>query len=85
MSAPAIWIVIPLISAILIYMLQRYERLVVWSGIMIGLLLASIAWLVPFGKMIQISSWSLIPGFQINETLTILGRQLILPDPIRPL
>jgi NADH-quinone oxidoreductase subunit N len=85
MSAPTIWIIIPLISAILIYMLQRYERLAVWSGIMIGLLLASIAWLVPFGKMIQISSWSLIPGFQINETLTILGRQLILPDPIRPL
>ncbi len=76
MSSPIIWIVIPGIFAVVLYILQRWQRAVILSGCVLSLILSWLAWRAPIGGLILLGPWS----FRISDTLTILGRRFILGD-----
>lgn len=74
MSAPLIWIVIPILSAAALFFGRRWYRLSVLGSILVCLLLGMLAWFLPIAREIQIGSWS----FTIDEALIVFGRQFIL-------
>lgn len=84
MSSPILWIIIPAVSAGVLYLLRRFAQVVKLLGILIALLLAIFAWLLPIGSPISLGSWPQLPTLVITEQLTILGRNLILSDTARP-
>lgn len=81
MSAPLIWIVIPGLVSIILYVLVRWQRLVTWLGVVVGLGLSLIAWKIPINKQMTIGPWSL----KVIDTLMIFGRRFILTDQDRPI
>jgi formate hydrogenlyase subunit 3/multisubunit Na+/H+ antiporter MnhD subunit len=80
MSAPLIWIFIPAVLAVILWLIPN-ERLVVWLGIGISLILALTARLLPLETPLSAGNWSI----KISTTLTILGRHLILSSTDQPL
>lgn len=74
MSAPLIWVGLPLILAVVLWFLQKRERLVFWLGAGFSLVLALTAWLVPIGSVIPLGPIRL----EILTTFGLLGRQFIL-------
>ncbi|OGN75908.1 MAG: hypothetical protein A2X25_01840 [Chloroflexi bacterium GWB2_49_20] len=80
MSAPLIWIFIPTVFAVMIWIIPN-ERLVAWLGIGISLILALAAWLLPIETPLNLGNWSI----KITTTLTILGRHLNLSSTDQPL
>jgi len=81
MSAPILWIVIPIISGMGIFILRRWYRLSVLLGTALTLLLSLLAWLLPINELIIFGPWTI----RIGERMTILGRQFILTNTDRPL
>jgi formate hydrogenlyase subunit 3/multisubunit Na+/H+ antiporter MnhD subunit len=73
MTAPAVWIGIPLALAALLFILPR-ERLISYLGTLFALGLAAIAYWVPPGTAQRIGSLSL----RIEPSLSLFGRQLSL-------
>jgi len=76
MKAPFIWIIFPGVVALGLFLLRRWYRSTVLAGVILCLILAILGWQLPIGKIISLGSWS----FQVDETLTVLGRKLILGD-----
>lgn len=74
MSAPLIWIVIPIGLALLMLTLSRFRKVVLPVSIGLCLLLAVLAWKLPVDETIRISS--LI--FKVDSSMSILGRTLTL-------
>ena len=83
MNAPVIWIIFPILSAILLYLFRQYSRLVKIIGILICLFLALLAWQLPIGSPISLGPWPSLPAVTLSETLTVFGRQFILNDSSR--
>ena len=81
MSSPLIWIVIPGLVSIILYVLVRWQRFVTWLGIVVGLGLSLIAWKLPINKQITIGPWS----FKVIDTLLLFGRRFVLTDQDRPI
>ncbi len=73
MTAPLIWIGIPLGLAALLFILPR-ERLISYLGTLFALTLAGIAYWIPPGSAQRIGAFSL----RIDPTLNLFGRQLSL-------
>jgi len=73
-SAPLIWILIPIVSAVVLFFGRRWYRLSVLGGILMCLLLGALAWFLPIAREIRIGTWS----FSISEVLVFFGRQFIL-------
>ncbi len=73
MSAPVVWIAIPLALAALLFILPR-ERLISSLGTLFALALAGIAYWIPPGTAHRIGSFSLL----IEPSLSLFGRQLSL-------
>lgn len=72
MTAPLIWIYIPLGFALVLYFLRRWERVSYTVGVSLMVSLAALAWLIPVDQPIQLG----IPGvqpFRILESAPILG------------
>lgn len=74
MSAPIIWIAIPAAAGLLFWFFrQRFGQVIVYS-VILCLLLAAFALIVPIGKPVHIGPLS----FVIDSTLAIGGRRLVL-------
>jgi len=74
MSAPLIWIVLPMLAAVSLWFLNRKQILVLWVGGGICLLLALLAQYLPVGREIQIGPIDI----EISAVLTFFGRRFIL-------
>ena len=76
MSAPILWIIIPLaLSAFMLFFLQ-YSRLVKILGIVASLILALIAIIQPIGNVLNIGNMVL----DISPAFYIFGRSLLLEN-----
>lgn len=88
MSAPILWIVFPGIAAGVLYWIRRWERVAQFSGTLVTLLLAWLAWQLPLGETVSLGK---IPGLPqettifVATTLTLLGRRFILTNALRPI
>jgi len=78
-SAPLIWIFLPGLFAVILFLLQHKEKLVIVMGTLFAILLASTAWYVPIGAEISLGPIT----YTIVETLTILGRRFVIEPPDR--
>ncbi len=74
MSAPLIWVAIPLGLAA-IFLLFRSERWLAWLGGISAAVLCGLAYWLPVDTAVQMGAVS----FRIDSTFTILGRQFSLP------
>lgn len=76
MSSPILWIVLPIILGVVLFILRRFYRLTVALGTGLMLLLTAIAWIIPVNELIQVGPWS----FTVSDTLLILGRRFVLDN-----
>lgn len=81
MNAPLVWIMIPGVTAVMIFLLRRWYRSTVLVGVFLSGLLSLLAWIVPIGKNIDLGAWS----FKLDEILSVLGRRFVLGDGDRPI
>ncbi len=81
MSAPLVWVGLPIILAIGLLFLPKRPVLVVFLATALSLFLAGLAWLLPFGQSLQLGPLSL----RVEPELALLGRRLILDQVDRPL
>jgi NADH-quinone oxidoreductase subunit N len=79
MSAPILWIVLPLLLALLLWVIDN-QRIVTLLACIFVFFLASAAWFLPIETALKIGSFSIKLGASIN----ILGRQLVLTSADRP-
>jgi len=73
MSAPVLWIALPLVAAAA-FLLTRNQRILAIAGGSLALLLALIALFIPIDQAMQIGNFSL----KIAPAIDVLGRRLIL-------
>ena len=85
MSAPLIWVVFPLLASILLFLFRRWRRVSTIAGVSIALLLAILAWQVPYGRPLNLGAWPVVPDQLVNESMNILGREIVLTNAQRPL
>jgi NADH-quinone oxidoreductase subunit N len=81
LNAPQIWILVPGIAAIILFLLRHWYRSTVLAGVILTCLLALLAWILPVGKIIELGPWT----FQVDESFFVLGRRLFLENGDRPL
>lgn len=74
MSSPVIWILFPGLAGVVLFILQKYRRAVIFTGTLLAFLLGVLAWQLPIGRAISLGMVSL----QLSDTLTIFGRQFVL-------
>ena len=85
MNAPLLWIFIPGMASLGLFLLRRKEKLTTLLGIVTCLLLALLAWTLPIGRPVSIGPWSFLPVINITDSLVILGRSLVLENADRAL
>ncbi|HSF81552.1 MAG TPA: proton-conducting transporter membrane subunit [Anaerolineales bacterium] len=71
MSSPIVWIIFPLLVALIAFLFRRWVKVITISAIFITVALAWLAWQAPIGELIQVGPLS----FTIEERLTFLGRR----------
>ncbi|MFQ5615776.1 MAG: hypothetical protein ACE5GO_04855 [Anaerolineales bacterium] len=76
MNAPVLWIVAPLLAAILLFLFRYWERPVTVTGAIFALVLAWLAWVIPVEEALSIGPWSL----KLNDALAVLGRRFVIAD-----
>lgn len=81
MSAPLLWIFFPGVIAVALFLARRWYRLTVLSGTILCLILAVLGWVLPVGKSVILGPWS----FRVTNTLTLLGRRLVLTSADQPM
>lgn len=74
MSAPIIWIVIPGILAVILFLTNRWQRLNTIIALITSVLLSLLAIFLPIGNEFNVAALT----YQIRESQIILGRQLII-------
>jgi NADH-quinone oxidoreductase subunit N len=74
MSAPLIWIGIPLIAAGLLFLLRGLRLFVFIFGLLLSSWLWITAWLLPIGEVVTVGGRTI----RIIESFSILGREFIL-------
>lgn len=79
MSSPLIWIGLPGLAAAILWIFRRHFGRVVLFSTLLCLLLAVLAWLIPFGAVVRIGPLS----FTIDTTLSFAGRSLTLDSSSR--
>lgn len=74
MSSAWVWIVFPLVAGLIGLVILKYRRVSFYSAAVIALGLTILAWALPVGEVLSLGSMSI----KLSETLTFLGRKLIL-------
>jgi len=74
MNAPIVWIIIPGLVAIVLFILQDRVKFVNSVGILLALLLGLFAIVLPIGQTITLGMLS----FEISDTLVVLGRRFVI-------
>ena len=80
MSAPILWIFLPLLLAVLLF-IPRNQKIVALVGSIFAFLLTLAAWLIPMDTVLSLANWS----FKITSSFDLLGRHLILTSADRSL
>lgn len=80
MSAPIVWILIPILLAGVLWFI-RDQRTVTLTAIGVLVLLTMTAWLLPIDVVLKIAGLS----FKITPALEILGRRLVIENQTTPL
>lgn len=81
MSAPLLWILLPLVVGVILYIIRRRTRIVFLVGMGLSLLLAMIAWLDPINEIYTIGGFSI----QLVDSFFVLGRRFILQPEKAPI
>jgi NADH-quinone oxidoreductase subunit N len=81
MSAPVLWILLPLLASGGLWFLQRRQNLTAALAAGLCLLLSLFAWALPIGEFIHLGPLN----FRIDSTLLIAGRSLIIEQTSQPL
>jgi NADH-quinone oxidoreductase subunit N len=81
MSSPILWILAPIAAGIGLLFLRRWYRLTVTLGVGLTIMLAILGWRLPINDYFPLGTWTV----KIGDTFNILGRQLFLSNPDRPL
>jgi len=81
MTAPTIWIISPLIVAILLYFLRRKQLLSTIIAIIFSLGLAILAWQLEIGEVTILGPWA----FKIDPLLSIARRSFVIPNTQQPI
>jgi NADH-quinone oxidoreductase subunit N len=81
MSAPIIWVIIPLLFAGILFFLSRWENIVYFIGVAFTSWLAWVAWIFPVNQILDIGEKSI----KLGDSFTILGRSLIITEVDKPL
>lgn len=81
MSAPFVWILLPLPAAGIFALFADRRHLVHGGSAVVAAILALCAKWLPIGKMIIIGPWS----FEISPQLVLFGRRFLIEDADRPL
>jgi NADH-quinone oxidoreductase subunit N len=84
LNAPLIWIAIPALAALALFPFRKWRRVSTLIGISLCLLLAWLAWQVPIRQAIYLGPWRALSALTVEDTLSVLGRQLVLSDAMRP-
>jgi len=79
MSTPLLWIVLPLLVAVLAFFLRRWKKIITVIITIFTLLLALLAWLLPIGELVIIGPWVL----DFSDHLVFAGRLFTLGNPDR--
>ncbi len=74
MSSPLIWVVIPSLASIGLFLIMRFRKWTYISGIGLSIILTFAAKFVPIESVVDIGLFE----YKISGTLNVLGRQLIL-------
>ncbi len=80
MSAPILWIVLPMIFSGGLLLIVRWRRTSAWVGSALALFLAVSALLLPVGKSISLG----ILTFEMQQSWLLFGRRFILENADRP-
>jgi len=78
-SAPLLWIVLPALLGIVLFVIPGERRWPGLSALAVGALLALAAWIFPLGRPTHFVVWP----FQIEQEMSILGRSLVMVDDLR--
>lgn len=81
MNAPFLWIGFPGITAVVLLLFLDYPRVVKWTGTAAAGVLGLSALIIPVEKVINLLTYQVT----LQNTMNILGRQLIILDSYRPL
>jgi len=81
MNAPIIWIGLPAVIGVVLFLLRGFRRLTAFLGIFLGAWLSVAAWLLPIGQVITLGN----RAFRIEDRFSILGRDLLLQNTDRAL
>jgi formate hydrogenlyase subunit 3/multisubunit Na+/H+ antiporter MnhD subunit len=81
MSTPVIWIFLPFVMGIILFLLRRWYRSTVWIGTITAVLLAGSAWVLPINQLIRLGPVVL----EIEENFEFLGRSFSLTKADRTL
>ncbi len=74
MSAPLIWIFVPLFIGVALWVFRTYRMAVVLAATISCLLLALLAWYFPIGALIKLGPFN----GEISPIFSILGRRLVI-------
>ncbi|MCZ7553653.1 MAG: proton-conducting transporter membrane subunit [Anaerolineales bacterium] len=84
MSAPLIWIGLPLLAALALIALHPRRKPVHLAGFLIALGLALLAARLPVGQIIALRLWVGFPTLVVRETAVVLGARLTIGAALQP-
>lgn len=81
MSAALLWVVLPLIAAVILWFLRRRESPAALVAAGLCAVLAGLAWVLPVGEILSLGPLQV----RVDPELVLIGRRLVLENSDRPL
>lgn len=76
MNAPVIWIVLPLITACILWLLRSRHTFVILSASIFCLIMALLAWILPIDMLIRMGNQTI----EISSILLFFGRKFVITE-----